>query len=203
MESVLLFVGYLLGSIPFALVVGRIYYGADIRDYGSGNLGATNSIRLLGKKAGAVVLAGDIFKGVLACLLPIWLEVPLDPLYAGAAAVFGHCFPIFAGFRGGKAVATTAGVLLVADPILCLITFGIFFIVIGWTKYVAAGSLAIAPVLFLFSFFQEKIEYTYLFALFIPFMLFLHRTNIMNFIKGIEPKINDKNIYKDQLHKKK
>ncbi|MBM7691257.1 glycerol-3-phosphate acyltransferase PlsY [Peribacillus deserti] len=203
MESVLLVFAYFLGSIPFALLVGRIYFGTDIRDHGSGNLGATNSIRLLGKKAGAVVLAGDILKGLLAALLPFILDVQLDPLYTGAAAVLGHCFPIFAGFRGGKAVATTAGVLLVADPILCLIAFGIFFIVITLTKYVAAGSLFLAPVLFLFSLFQGNNDYTLVFALFIPFMLFLHRSNIMNIAKGIEPRINDKDIFSERITKKK
>lgn len=109
---------YLLGSIPFALVVGKLFFQADIRNHGSGNLGATNSVRILGKKAGLMVLSGDVSKGALAASLPILFHLDIEPLYVGFVAVIGHCFPIFAGFKGGKAVATTFGVLLFVNPLL-------------------------------------------------------------------------------------
>jgi glycerol-3-phosphate acyltransferase PlsY len=197
------FIAYLLGSIPFALIVGKMLFGADIRYYGSGNLGTTNSVRILGKKAGLLVLFGDVSKGIIAASLPIWLNLDIDPIYVGFAAVFGHCFPIFAGFRGGKAVATTAGVLLVTSPHLLVIGLAAFLGVIALTKYVAVGSISIAPVLFIYSLINGDTEYAILFFLFIPFLLFLHRSNLRNMKNGTEPKINDRNIKKDKITKSK
>jgi acyl phosphate:glycerol-3-phosphate acyltransferase len=193
------FIAYLLGSIPFALIVGKMFFGADIRDFGSGNLGTTNSVRILGKKAGLLVLIGDVSKGAIAASLPIWLNLDIDPIYVGFAAVFGHCFPIFAGFRGGKAVATTAGVLFISSPPLLVIGLAVFLGMIALTKYVAIGSISIAPVLFLYTLMNGNMEYAILFFLFIPSMLFLHRSNIKNIRDGTEPMINDRNIKKDKL----
>jgi acyl phosphate:glycerol-3-phosphate acyltransferase len=199
MTLLVFFIAYLLGSIPFALIVGKILFGADIRDFGSGNLGTTNSVRILGKKAGLLVLIGDVSKGAIAAYLPIWLNVDIDPLYVGFAAVLGHCFPIFADFRGGKAVATTAGVLFISSPPLLIIGLAVFLSIIALTKYVAIGSISIAPVLFLYSLLNGNMEYAILFFLFIPSMLFLHRSNLRNIRDGTEPKINDRNIKKDKL----
>ncbi|MHC0038025.1 glycerol-3-phosphate 1-O-acyltransferase PlsY [Pseudoneobacillus sp. C159] len=190
---------YLLGSIPFALIVGKWLVGADIRKHGSGNLGATNSVRVLGKRAGLMVLVGDAAKGIVAAFLPLWLNMDIDPLFVGFAAVFGHCFPIFAGFRGGKAVATTFGVLLVVNPFFLLIGLVAFLGMIAITKYVAIGSLSIAPALFIYSLVAEKTNWAILFFLFIPFMLYLHRSNLTNIKNGTEPKINDKNIKNDRI----
>ena len=103
----LFIVAYLLGSIPFALVVGKIGYGIDIREHGSGNLGGTNTFRTLGKKAGFTVTIADILKGTLATSLPMIFGLDIHPLWFGLAAVLGHVYPIFAKFRGGKAVATS------------------------------------------------------------------------------------------------
>jgi acyl phosphate:glycerol-3-phosphate acyltransferase len=199
MTILVFFIAYLLGSIPFALIVGRLFFGADIRDYGSGNLGTTNSIRILGKKAGLLVLIGDVSKGVIAASLPLWLNLDIDPMYVGFAAVFGHCFPIFAGFRGGKAVATTAGVLFIANSSLLVLGLAVFLGMIALTKYVAVGSISIAPALFLYTLVYGSMEYAILFFLFIPSMLFLHRSNIRNIRNGTEPKINDRNIKKDKI----
>lgn len=203
MTTLVFLTAYLLGSIPFALIVGKVFFGADIRYYGSGNLGTTNSIRILGKKAGLLVLIGDVSKGVIAASLPIWLNLDVDPIYVGLAAVFGHCFPIFAGFRGGKAVATTAGVLLVSNPTLLIIGLAAFLGMIAITKYVALGSIFIAPVLFLYSWINGDTDYAILFFVFIPFMLYLHRSNIINMKNGTEPKINDRNIKKDKISRPK
>ena len=100
---------YLIGSIPTALFVGRVFFHIDIREHGSHNPGATNTLRVLGKRAAIAVLLVDVGKGAIAALLPVFFQVDLSPLYPGLVAVIGHCFPIFAGFRGGKAIATTAG----------------------------------------------------------------------------------------------
>ncbi len=105
--ALLIILAYVIGSIPSGLVVGKLAKGIDIREHGSGNLGATNAFRTLGVKAGSVVVAADILKGTLAAALPYLLHVPIHPLLAGVAAVIGHVFPVFAKFKGGKAVATS------------------------------------------------------------------------------------------------
>jgi acyl phosphate:glycerol-3-phosphate acyltransferase len=203
MTILVFLIAYLLGSIPFALIVGKILFGADIRDYGSGNLGTTNSVRILGKKAGLFVLIGDVSKGVLAASLPIWLNMDIEPIHVGFVAVLGHCFPIFAGFRGGKAVATTGGVLLVASPLLFGLGLVTFLVMIALTKYVAVGSISIALVLFLYSLIDGNTIDSILFFVFIPFMLYLHRSNLRNIKNGREPKINDRNLKKDKITKPK
>ena len=118
---------YLIGSIPTALMVGKVFFGIDIREHGSNNPGATNTLRVLGKKAAVIVLLIDVGKGAIAALLPLFFDVDISPFYPGLIAVIGHCFPIFAGFRGGKAIATTAGMLLVADIQLFFITYICFY----------------------------------------------------------------------------
>ena len=140
MTLFILILAYIIGSIPTALIVGRIFFQIDIREHGSHNPGATNTLRVLGKQAAIAVLLVDVGKGALAALLPILFQVDLSPLYPGLIAVIGHCFPIFAGFRGGKAIATTAGALLVANIWLFLIAYISFFLVIYITKYVFFGS---------------------------------------------------------------
>ncbi|MFD2444991.1 glycerol-3-phosphate 1-O-acyltransferase PlsY [Bacillus sp. CGMCC 1.16607] len=197
------FIAYLLGSIPFALLVGKMFFGADIRKFGSGNLGTTNSVRILGKKAGLLVLIGDVSKGAVAALLPLWLNLEIEPIYVGFAAVLGHCFPLLAGFKGGKAVATTFGVLFIANPILLIIGLITFISMIVITKYVPIGSISIAPALFLYSFLAGDTKLAILFFVFIPFMLYLHRSNLRNMKNGTEPKINDKNIKKEKITKTK
>ena len=140
MTLFILILAYIIGSIPTALIVGRFFFQIDIREHGSHNPGATNTLRVLGKQAAIAVLLVDVGKGALAALLPVLFQVDLSPLYLGLLAVIGHCFPIFAGFRGGKAIATTAGALLVANIWLFLIAYISFFLVIYITKYVFFGS---------------------------------------------------------------
>src|SRR5690625_3154314 len=113
MEYVLLCIAaYVLGSIPCSLVIGKLFYKIDVREHGSGNLGGTNTFRVLGKKAGLAVTILDILKGTAAVSLVYLFGSSVDPLIVGAFAVIGHTYPVFAGFRGGKAVATSGGVLL-------------------------------------------------------------------------------------------
>jgi acyl phosphate:glycerol-3-phosphate acyltransferase len=199
MEYGLLIIAYLLGSIPTALFVGKWLFQVDIRTLGSNNPGATNTIRVLGKKAGIIVLLVDVGKGALATYLPLLLHSNLDPLYAGLIAVIGHCFPIFAGFRGGKAIATTAGFLIVYNPVLFLITFLTFFIVIFLSKYVFFGSISVGFAMLIYSFFEEGYHTDLIFFLFLLLLFFLHRSNIRNYLNHTELKINDKKLKDDRI----
>lgn len=196
---VLVLAAYLIGSFPSALIVGKLFYHIDIRDYGSKNPGAANSLRILGKRAAAFVLIMDAGKSVIASLLPLYFNINVDPLYCGLAAVVGHCFPIFAGFRGGKAIATTAGALLIANPQIFLITYIIFFLVTFLTKYLFLGSLSVGLSLILYSFISPNQQLETTFLLFFFLLIYLHRSNLRRFILGIEPKINDKDLIKNRI----
>lgn len=196
---ILLVAAYLIGSIPTALVVGKLAFNIDIRDYGSHNPGATNTFRVLGRKAAIVVLIVDVAKGMLAASLPFMTGQDIEPLYLGLASVVGHCFPIFAGFRGGKAIATTAGVLIIVNFWMSLFVFASFFLVIFLTKYVFLGSISVGFALICYSLFITGDSHGMLFLTFSFFLIFLHRSNIRNFILQIEPKINDKNLIKDRI----
>ncbi|MFC0477059.1 glycerol-3-phosphate 1-O-acyltransferase PlsY [Robertmurraya beringensis] len=199
MEYGLLIIAYLLGSIPTALLVGKWLFQVDIRTLGSNNPGATNTIRVLGKKAGFIVLLVDVGKGAVATYLPILFHSDLDPLYTGLMAVIGHCFPIFAGFRGGKAIATTAGFLIVYHPFLFLITFLTFFTVIFVSKYVFLGSISVGFAMLIFSLFEEGYHTDLIFFLFLLLLFFLHRSNIRNYMNDTELKINDKKLKDDRI----
>lgn len=199
MTLLLFLIAYLVGSIPTALLVGKYAFNIDIREHGSNNPGATNTLRVLGKKAAIIVLLVDVSKGILAASLPVLMDVPVDPLLPGLIAVVGHCFPIFAGFRGGKAIATTAGVLLVTNIWMFLAAYVAFVFVIFMTKYVFYGSLSVGLTLLLYSFFTPGLGYELIFSIFLLLLVFLHRSNINNFFHSIEPKINDKNLKNDRI----
>ncbi|CRK82362.1 putative glycerol-3-phosphate acyltransferase PlsY [Neobacillus massiliamazoniensis] len=196
---VLLIASYFIGSIPTALIVGKLAYGIDIREHGSKNPGATNTLRVLGKKAAIFVLIVDILKGAIAASLPRYYHIDAESLYFGLMAVVGHCFPIFAGFRGGKAIATTAGTLLIANIQLLVIAFLTFFLVIFLTKYVFFGSISVGLSLLTYSLISSQLGFELIFLLFSLLLIYLHRSNIRNFILGIEPKINDKNLKNDRI----
>jgi len=140
-EAVVVLVGYLLGSVPFGLLIARAR-GVDIRQHGSGNIGATNVARNLGKKLGALVLLLDALKGALPVVGASFLHCELVVVVAaGWAAVVGHCFPVWLGFRGGKGVATSLGVLLVVDPVVTALSALAFAGMVGATRMVSLGSL--------------------------------------------------------------
>lgn len=199
MNWLILLAAYLIGSIPTALLVGKYFFNVDIRDHGSKNPGATNTLRVMGKKAAVIVLLVDVAKGMLAASLPFLLDVPVNPLYAGLIAVIGHCFPIFAGFRGGKAIATTAGALLIVDIGMFLAVYLTFFTVILITKYVFMGSISVGFAMLVYSFVSTENYKPLLFIAFILLLFFLHRSNIRSFMNGTEPKINDRNVKKDRV----
>jgi len=144
--SVSLVVGaYLLGSVSFSVVIVKLIQGLDVRTVGSGNAGATNVLRAAGRKAGAVVLALDVTKGVTAVVVPRVLDAP--PAVVGSAAVavvLGHVYPVFFGFRGGKGVATSAGALGALAPVAMALGLVLFVAVVAWKRYVSVGSMVTA-----------------------------------------------------------
>lgn len=153
--SLLLLIAYLLGSIPTGLWIGKAFYHVDIREHGSGNTGTTNTFRILGAKAGLMTFIIDMLKGTLATLLPSIMGITtISPLLIGLFAVIGHTFPIFAKFKGGKAVATSAGILLGFAPLfliyLLIIFFGTLYLfsMISLASVVAAVSAVISAFIF-------------------------------------------------------
>lgn len=149
MKLILLFIAaYLLGSIPSGVWVGKLFFNKDIRQFGSGNTGTTNTFRVLGKTAGVIVLLMDILKGTLATCLPLIFHVTtINPLWFGVCAILGHTFPIFASFKGGKAVATSAGMLLGYSPVFFIYSSLIFVICLYITSTVSLTSMISATLI--------------------------------------------------------
>lgn len=187
--ALILVLAYLLGSIPSGLLIGKSFYGKDIREHGSGNLGGTNTFRTLGVKAGMIVTIMDILKGTVATLLPLLFESDVHMLLAGVFAVIGHMYPVFANFRGGKAVATSAGVLLGYNYILFLILLAVFFICLYATKYVSLSSMIAALLAFTYSIFTGDIPLIIVVGILTIFVVYRHRANIVRIKNKTEPKI--------------
>jgi glycerol-3-phosphate acyltransferase PlsY len=184
-----LILAYLLGSIPSGLIIGKAFYKTDIRQLGSGNLGGTNTFRTLGVKAGIVVTLADILKGTLAASLPYLFNLDIDPLIVGVFAVVGHTYPLFAGFRGGKAVATSGGVLLFSAPLLFLTILTIFFISLYITKYVSLSSMIAGVCGVIYALILWDIPLLIAITLLASFVIYRHRTNIKRILNKTEPKI--------------
>lgn len=187
--ALILLLAYLLGSIPSGLLIGKTFYGKDIREHGSGNLGGTNTFRTLGVKAGMIVTIMDILKGTVATLLPLLIESDVHMLLAGVFAVIGHMYPVFANFRGGKAVATSAGVLLGYNYILFLILLAVFFVCLYATKYVSLSSMIAAVLAFSYSIFTGDIPLIIVVGILTIFVVYRHRANIVRIKNKTEPKI--------------
>ena len=208
-----LLVAYLIGSFPSALVVGKTAKGIDIRQYGSHNLGTTNAIRVLGKKLGFIVFFLDVFKGILvvglARILYEILKHQIDfnnisafnfvlfkPIYYGLCCVIGHMFPIFAGFRGGKAVATSLGITLVFAPIPAVLCLIVFALTLEATGYVSLSSTFAILTVCITATIQEYVLYQYLgkmgievlilFYTISVFMIVKHWKNYVRIFKGTE-----------------
>ncbi|MGM9922760.1 MAG: glycerol-3-phosphate 1-O-acyltransferase PlsY [Bacillus sp. (in: firmicutes)] len=191
MIFLVIILAYLLGSVPSGLWIGKLFYNKDIREYGSGNLGATNTFRILGKKAGFVVTLIDILKGTIATLLPSLLDVShqIHPLVAGTIAVVGHMFPVFAGFKGGKAVATSAGILLGYAPWLFIGMVFVFFLSLYISKYVSLSSMITAIAALITSIFLKNIPLIIVIGILTIFICYRHRANIKRIKDGTEPKV--------------
>ena len=191
---------YLLGSIPSAVWIGKALYGIDVREYGSGNAGATNTFRVLGKKAGIPVLLLDILKGYLALQLVLLVGNYLPgtqqyinfKLALGIAALLGHIFPVFAGFRGGKGVATLLGILVGVQPVAAIICTVIFLVMLIATGYVSLGSIsaAIAYPFIIMLVLNETIPTVNIFAMSVAILVLItHQKNIERLLRGSESKV--------------
>src|SRR5699024_10571444 len=182
-------IAYLLGSIPSALLIGKAAYGIDVRKHGSGNMGATNAFRVLGKKAGAIVTATDILKGTISTLLPILVQADVHPLIIGLFAVLGHTYPLFAKFKGGKAVATSGGIILGIYPLLFILMVVTFFLALYISKYVSLASMITGVVTVILSFLIGDLLLIIITTVLTLFVLYRHKENIKRIKNKTEPKI--------------
>lgn len=190
---------YLLGSIPTAIWYGETYHGIDIRLHGSGNAGATNTFRVLGRKAGSIVLFVDALKGFLATGLAAvlfyfrlvdWETCVTLKILFGFLAVIGHLLPIFCDFKGGKGVATTLGMVLALHPQAALVSILVFLLVFAVSKYVSLGSMIASlafPIMLIAGVFGEELPILIYFGSFVAFLVvFTHRQNIVRIFQGTE-----------------
>lgn len=199
-ELLLIVIAYLIGSVPTALIVSKRFFGIDIRDYGSGNMGATNTFRVLGSRYGTMVMVFDILKGMAAVALynfiPYYLHNELERtnfmIGLGLAAVAGHIFPIFAGFRGGKGVATLFGMILIVQPVIAISCTGVFILVLYLTRYVSLSSILAAialPICVLWIWNEHEVLYR-VFALIVAILVvFTHQKNIGRILRGVESRM--------------
>lgn len=202
--STLILIAYLIGAIPTAVWVGRLFYGVDVREHGSGNAGATNTFRVLGVKAGVPVLLFDILKGFLAVQLVYfanhWLLLSNDEninlqLALGIAALIGHIFPIYVGFRGGKGVATLFGLVIAIHPLSALIAIIIFIITLLITKYVSLSSMIGGfsfPILIVVVYHTTTLSLVIFSMVIAVLLLFTHQKNIERLLSKEESKANIK-----------
>jgi len=203
-ELLLIVIAYLIGSIPTSVWVSRYFFGVDIRDYGSGNAGATNTYRVLGAKWGTFVMVVDMLKGVMAAslylLLPsaylgsdatIELHRTNFQIGLGLAAILGHIFPIWADFKGGKGVATVFGMVLAIQPMVAVCCVAVFIVVLYLTRFVSLSSIlaSIAFPIFLLFIFREQVPLYRVFAIAVALLVILtHQKNINKLLNGNESK---------------
>ncbi|OIQ13003.1 glycerol-3-phosphate 1-O-acyltransferase PlsY [Neomoorella thermoacetica] len=188
-----LVVAYLIGSIPTAYVVGRYLYGFDIRRRGSGNVGATNTLRTMGTIPGLVVLGVDALKGVLAVLLGQALGGPALVILAALMAIVGHNWSIFLEFQGGRGVATTAGALLAMAPLALFWAFLIWLAVVIFSRYISLGSIVAAAVApFLVIYFHRPWPYVLFTFVAAALVIYRHRPNIKRLLAGTEHKLGER-----------
>src|SRR5690625_4448110 len=182
-------IAYLLGSIPSGLIVGKVGYKIDIREYGSGNLGATNTFRTLGVKAGFIVVLTDILKGTVAVIFPLFFNIDVYQLIIGLFSVIGHTYPLFAKFKGGKAVATSSGIILGVSPLLFVIMIASFLITLYISKYVSLSSMITGVVSIIATLLMKNILLLVMVTILTIFVLYRHKENIKRIKNKTEPKI--------------
>ena len=210
--AIIAVLSYLVGSIPTSIIVAKARRGIDIRQHGSGNAGGTNVIRVLGWKAGVMVIALDMAKGLIATMIiarlmygpiPFENKTPFDDftvvqIIAGCAAILGHIWTLFAGFKGGKGMATAGGMLIGVAPVEVAVSLGVFTIVLLVSHYVSLGSLSAAVAFPLTMFFRENIFMVEIegyhtlifFSIGISLLIiFTHRANIKRLLRGTENRI--------------
>ena len=213
--ATIIILSYLVGSIPTSIIISKLTRGIDIREHGSGNAGGTNVMRVLGWKKGLLVIILDALKGAFAVVviarlhyggLPFQNVSPFDDftlvqIIAGIAAVIGHIWTVFAGFRGGKGIATALGMLIMIITVDMLVAVGIFIIVVTVSRYVSLGSILAALSIPFTLIFRENILHDHIqsYGTILPFVVavsllvvFTHRKNVMRLINGTESKISFK-----------
>jgi glycerol-3-phosphate acyltransferase PlsY len=203
-ELLLILIAYCIGSIPTSIWVSKRFFDIDIRDYGSGNAGATNTFRVLGKKWGTTVMVVDIVKGAIATslyiFLPQYLGADTDTelhrtnlmIGLGLSAVIGHIFPIWAGFKGGKGVATLFGMAIAIQPLVAVCCVGVFLLVLYLTRFVSLSSIlaGVSFMVFILFIFNEDETLYRIFAVLVALMVVLtHQKNIGRILKGTEGKV--------------
>ena len=199
-ETLLIITAYLIGSIPTALIISKKYFGIDIREYGSGNMGATNTFRVLGSRFGTVVMICDILKGMVAValynLLPYYLSNELDRtnlmIGLGLAATLGHIYPVWAEFKGGKGVATLFGMILAIQPNVAVSCVAVFLLVLYLTRYVSLSSILAGvalPICVLWIYNEKEVFYR-VFAVAVAALIVLtHQKNLSRIFKGNESRV--------------
>lgn len=204
-----LIAAYLLGSVATAVWIGKLFHNVDVREHGSGNAGATNVIRVLGWKTGIPVLLTDVAKGWFATMLPLFAGLAGSgtalltnlQIVAGVAAVAGHIFPVFAGFRGGKGVATIFGVLLAIHPLLTLACTGVFIAMLLATGYVSVSSMSAGvafPILLFLVFDSPSLVFRIFSVVVAVALIITHRKNISRLLKGEESRFIRKRTQKSE-----
>ena len=194
---ILIIVAYILGSVPNALWIGKVFKGIDIREHGSKNTGSTNAARVLGAKLGILTLILDISKGAIPVALSLFMKANLlenitgisnlDFIMIGIFAIVGHSFSIFMKFKGGKAVATTVGVFIVLVPKALLLAAAVFFVIFALTRYVSVSSITAAISLPIFIFFlYGDIPYTVFGGIITILIIVKHKSNIQRLLNGTE-----------------
>ena len=187
---ILIVLGYLIGSIPCSYLVSRIYGHIDIREHGSGNSGATNVFRTLGKKAGIYAFIGDFLKGILAAVVGRYFMGTEGALLCSTFAVLGHCYPFTIGFKGGKGVATTVGMIFGVNPLIAIILISIQLIIVLATKYMSLASIISAAMFPFVGLLMGKPTYYFYYSLFLGlFVIYRHRLNLVRLLNGTEKKL--------------
>ena len=208
LRILLLIIGYFIGNIETGYIFGKLNK-MDIRNYGSGNAGATNTLRVLGPKAGLIVFFGDFCKSLIPCLVVRYIfrdNVSLSyvyMLYIGLGVVLGHNFPFYLGFKGGKGVASTAGIIMALDYRIAFVCLAIFILIVAITRYVSLASIVVMIIFIGMSHMLVKTNYGFtdgsspmefrLLIVIIGFLsIFMHRSNIKRLLSGTENKIGKK-----------
>lgn len=189
------FIGYLVGSINTSIIVGKLK-GADIRTQGSGNAGATNTLRVLGKSAAVVTILGDVLKGVIACRIGFLMGGELGLMIGGVFAILGHNWPLYFKFKGGKGVLTSFTVMIMMDWKISLLLFGLFLIIVALSRYISLGSICAAimlPIISISGIFGQKTNIFIGTSIFLALLIvWRHSANIKRLVTGTESKFGSK-----------
>ncbi|MDK6804150.1 glycerol-3-phosphate 1-O-acyltransferase PlsY [Aerococcus sp. UMB7834] len=191
LNLLLLIVAYLLGSVPFGLLIGRVFYQTDLRDYGSGNIGTTNAFRALGRTGGLFVFVCDMLKaGLIVLIAQSFTAFTWHPLVYGIAVILGHSFSIFLKFKGGKAVASSFGMGLFYAPLISLLGIGAFFLVLYFSRMVSLASISGVLTALVLSLLFTSDHFLQLILVIVCLIVILrHRTNIERILNGSESKV--------------